>query len=72
MLCINIFQTRFLPITDEFTSSEASDFPKCGCKGTTISASLQIFQARITRITRKNDSFFKIFVKFVKFVPKKL
>ena len=23
-------------ITDEFTSSDASDFPKCGCKGTNI------------------------------------
>ena len=31
-------------ITDEFTSSDASDFPKCGCKGTTFFRYCKLFR----------------------------
>ena len=34
-------------ITDEFTSSDASDFPKCGCKGTNILNKNKIFPKKV-------------------------
>ena len=59
MLFANTFFGRFIqPNHGRFTSSNASDFPKCGCKGNTFFIFHQIFLARITRINADYDIFF--------------
>ena len=40
-------QTRFWPNHQPVTSSNAPDFPKCGCKGTTFSPFQQIFPKKV-------------------------
>ena len=59
MLFANTSFGRFyLPNHGRFTSSDAPDFPKCGCKGNTFLSFHQIFMARITRINADYDYFF--------------
>jgi len=45
MLFANTFFGRFIqPNHGRFTSSNASDFPKCGCKGTTFFRYCKLFR----------------------------
>ena len=53
MFCNNIFRTFFLPNHGRFASSNASDFPKCGCKITHFLQNYQIFPKKVVPLHPK-------------------